>query len=74
MTKTGVWNRSAMSNDSTPKRKHSSTVPGKRRICRVSAVGEERGGENVALGGRVGKPVDGPTRCTSQMTAGISAK
>jgi hypothetical protein len=72
-TKTGVWKRSATSKASTASEKHSSTEPGRSRICWVSPW--ERSAVEITSpwAVRVGSPVDGPTRWTSKITPGISA-
>ena len=73
MTKTGVWKRSARSKASIIIEKHSRGEDGKYIGCLVSPC------ESIAVESRspcivrVGSPVEGPTRCTSTITAGTSA-
>ncbi len=71
--KTGVWNRSARSNAATANVKHSSGFAGKSRMCFVSPCEAYAHSRMSPCCVRVGMPVDGPTRCTSTITAGISA-
>ncbi len=73
MTKIGVWSRSARSKASTLIVKHSSTEPGKRSTCWVSPWERKAVESTSPWAVRVGRPVEGPTRCTSKITAGISA-
>ena len=53
--------------------KHSSTEPGKSRRCWVSPCERKAVESTSPCEVRVGSPVEGPTRCTSKITAGISA-
>ena len=73
MTKTGVWNSSARSKASMAIEKHSSTEQGNNIGCLVSPWERKAFFRTSPCAVRVGSPVDGPTRCTSKMTAGISA-
>jgi hypothetical protein len=71
--KTGVWNRSARSNDWAAKWKHSWGSAGKRAMCFVSPCDAWTTDRRSACWVRVGIPVDGPVRCTSMNTDGTSA-
>ncbi len=70
---TGVWKRSARSNDCTAKSKHSLGFAGKSRMCLVSPCDAYAQAKMSPCWVRVGIPVEGPVRCTSMITAGISA-
>ena len=70
---TGVWKRSAMSNDFQPNSKHSCTVPGINISICVSPWLMELTMVRSPCEVRVGMPVLGPTRCTSHITMGTSA-
>ena len=72
-TKTGVWNRSARSKASIANSKHSSTDAGSSSTCRVSPCDRTRGERMSPCAVRVGRPVLGPMRWMSKITAGISA-
>ena len=54
--------------------KESSTVAGKRSGWRVSPWERKAVERTSPCEVRVGRPVEGPTRCTSKITAGTSAK
>ena len=74
MMMTGVCNRSAMSSASAEKSKHSFGDDGISTTCLVSPCDAYTADIRSACCVRVGMPVDGPARCTSMSTAGISAK
>ena len=73
MMKTGVWNRSAKSKASIVIEKHSSMEQGKNMGCLVSPCERSAVVSRSPCLVRVGRPVDGPTRSTSKITAGTSA-
>ncbi len=70
MTNTGVWNCSARSNASMAMLKHSSGEDGNSIGCRVSPCDSSAVDRMSPCAVRVGRPVEGPTRCTSKITAG----
>src|SRR4030042_1908799 len=74
ITKIGVCSRSARSNARQPNSKHSATDPGSSITCRVSPWPKKRTNRMSPWEVRVGRPVLGPMRCTSQITTGTSAK
>ena len=72
-TNTGVWNRSATSKTLTAKSKHSRGSQGNNTMCFVSPCEAYAANWMSPCWVRVGIPVEGPTRCTSKKTDGISA-
>jgi hypothetical protein len=73
ITKIGVWNSSARSNACIAISYDSSTEHGNSRMCLVSPCERNAACSRSPCAVRVGRPVDGPTRCTSKITAGVSA-
>ena len=73
MTKTGVWNSSARSKAVCAMVKHSSGDEGSSSGCLVSPCESTAVERMSPCAVRVGRPVEGPTRWTSKMTAGTSA-
>jgi hypothetical protein len=73
MTNTGVWNLSARSNASIVIEKHSSGDAGNNMGWRVSPWERKAFLRMSPCAVRVGKPVEGPTRSISKITAGNSA-
>ena len=74
MTKTGVCSRSARSKASGAELEALARVLGEQQHVlgvAVRGVGADQESDCCV---RVGMPVEGPPRCTSKITAGISAK
>ena len=74
ITKIGVCSRSARSNACAPISKHSVGSSGNSSTCLVSPCDAYAQNRRSACCVRVGMPVDGLPRCTSNSTPGISAK
>ena len=74
MTNIGVCNRSARSKDCAANSKASRGSSGRSSTCLVSPCEAYAHDSRSACCVRVGIPVDGLPRCTSNSTAGISAK
>ena len=74
MTKIGVCSRSARSNACAPNVKASVGSSGSSITCLVSPCDAYAHDRRSACCVRVGMPVDGLPRCTSNSTTGISAK
>src|SRR4051794_2378450 len=72
--KIGVCSRSARSNALAVNSKHSVGSSGNSSTCLVSPCDAYAQAVMSDCWVRVGMPVDGPPRCTSTITAGISAK
>ena len=74
MTKIGVCRRSARSKAGAPNLEGLGRVFGEQQhVLGVAVRGIGAGAESHCWV-RVGMPVEGPARCTSNITAGISAK